>query len=427
MTLIYPETREIKVGTSPEYLVLSRWNPGVVFAINRLGGSQLMVLREIPEALKHLPIHETQTHHGPAIIGYWPCGLAQSPDGRHLYTFSHCDRTFRVIDVETALSTPDNDDPGIIVDEAELPRLGRRTTSQDWPLGRTNPRYQITDTLSEMASTPEGDYHLAMLNEVGEIHLIRTVGSQAEVVFSYSLLPIVEGPVGPGRMQAVLITTNGGLLHNPISDFVTIWVFLKQFEHLETPGPALVRFVVNGATGDVINWDVGDYHDGIEQYDLDLLYRAQTGADSTSTAQIQDHYNTHSIFIDPHDDLIYVGNTVWQLNQELDFIARPMTLRLTDAGQPLVENAFHKVIAAPSPGTIIAMRCDLDGKVETLLKYTVAGTDYDQDPYWGPQLRNPMIRSGTALDEEDGDLTVALSQPYAARVYKYNLNHYCGW
>lgn len=276
------EADEVQVGTGPEYLLLSNLSDDILFVVSRLGGSQLIVCTRSGDEIVQT------TYHGPSRVGYWPCGIAQSASGRYLYLLGHFDRTLRIVDAQVAIDAHE-DNQEIVVNHVSLPRMPRGDLEDPTKL---NPEDQISDSLSEMASSNSGHYHLALLAEVGEVHLVHTDEDHAEVIFSDTVLGWALGgeatsaDEGPGRLQGALEEPGG-------SNRIAFWVLSKNGAN-EVSGPVLWRYEVD-LWGNLVSRD---------EYDLRLALGANQ--------PLMTGYSSQIVFYNDHRGEVIVGDTIWK-------------------------------------------------------------------------------------------------------------------
>jgi len=340
---------EIQVGTAPYMMLFSNKYPDRLLVLSRLGGCQILMLQipeegaELPDlanpVLKHaLGLTLLDSFHGVNQVGYWPCGMTQSESGDYIYVLSHFDRKLHILDAAAMRAASMDNDPAVLAGRVELPPRDRMrkpeviveeagpdadpdTLALDYT-DYLNPDFQYFDVLSELTGTEDGMYQLALLGEVGEVHLVRTDGDQAEVVFSKTILPVaVSKPRGPGRMQ--------GMFEEWGEHSVVAWVYVKEYPDLanmswnmfdrtedEQPLPeatnALVRLEFSHlrfiATCDV------------QVFNLDQRYREVFGPNEQLQVQGRDELgrfiNPRRLVLFGHEtDEIYIGETVWEFDQ----------------------------------------------------------------------------------------------------------------
>ena len=182
------------MGTSAEFLVLPSKYPNKVFALSRLGGSKLVVMPRSGAA---------GTHHGKDQVGPWPCGMAQSASGKYLYVLSHYDNTVRALDIDKLATTSYNNVSAALLSTHKLPG---RVMNPGLPTQYTLD-YQLSDSLSLMASSANGKLHVALLNELGSVRIFRTAGTGLKVEHQADPLS-VEPDLGTGRMVGAVGTCN---------------------------------------------------------------------------------------------------------------------------------------------------------------------------------------------------------------------------
>lgn len=372
---------EIQVGTAPYMMLFSNKYVDRLLVLSRLGGCQILMLQipeegaELPDLANPVLMHALgltllDSHHGVNQVGYWPCGMTQSESGDHIYVLSHFDRKLRVLDAAAMRSASMDNDPSVLVGLVDLPARTRlqapeKTVEDAGPGnppeelvdgGHLNPDYQYFDVLSELTATDDGMYQLALLGEVGEVHLIRTDEDQAEVVFSKTILPLADTePRGPGRMQ--------GMFEEWGEHTVVAWVYVKQYPNLdgmwsnvyeqdEEGYPfaetfnALVRleFFLLGLIASC----------EVQVFDLDSAYSQSPDVEPDSTLEIQERDDLgryvnprRLVYFDASTSTIYVDQTAWRYSS-LDGTVSLEGLVLDDEWNPISNrivgtDSFHRL------------------------------------------------------------------------------------
>lgn len=182
-----------QVGTSSEYLFVT---PDVTYAnrmvaVARLGGSYIVNFDRIAGTAGATHYFDQDD-----IGGVWPIGLTEYQAAGEMYTLTHYDRKFRVLNRDVLLG---NTAGTLLTATVNLPaQTGRQA-------------YQMSDTLSAFSSSADGMLHAALLNEQGELHIVDCRSAAAsggayqpchvDGSFTFGSIAVDDGP---GRAQAAI-------------------------------------------------------------------------------------------------------------------------------------------------------------------------------------------------------------------------------
>ncbi len=349
-------TKHVRVGTSAEHVLLPQADHSKIFSLARLGGSKLVVLPQSPTA--------TGTHHDTGVVGYWPCGMAQDCQGSYLYVLSHLDRTFRVLNAPLLAGATSNNLSSALISSTRLPAVSHGSAG-----GTLD--YQVSDTVSALASSADGTMHLALFNELGEAHFVETSGASVTVKTSISLLPLeIDG--GPGRMQ--------GAVGQCGTDRVA-FIYEKESTKLH-------RYV-RGTSG----WT----HTG-----------STTGY---PTAKYVEAYSRNGLFFNPYDCTVSVYDQVWDASAAVPTTSWPMASLI---GFPV----GARIIAARSANRLYVQ--DLDSsKAELLEDVSKVGTIYSTKGRL-TMFASDVMKSGNAMRAGSGGTWEgAFSEPHLGNVHWY--------
>lgn len=395
-----PGVVEERVGTSPESIVFSqRAGDNALFVLNRLGGSQIIAMKNDGSGVL------TATYHGANQVGYWPCGIGSSPSGEYLYVLGHFDKKLRVLETNSLISTTNNDDSSIVYTGWEL-----LLESPNFPSNQ----YQISDSLSALVSSRNNDYHLALLNELAEVHLIGIdANEQPFRLFSTQIYPFswerwsptqTDGSIdaGPGRLQ--------GAIGRIFGTQVEFWIYSVE-EDITGEHHVLRRYNI-----DVSNMT----NDGgvllqNNQYNLETLL--------PNTQALRNNYSQRALFYHSgnFDSSLFVGNTRW--------IRTPMGLFSfsgyvsndgTAAGAPLAD----RIIASNDETVFWGQRNDasttninqsLTKELFVQLEYS-PGTNSFAELDTIELFDTPVMKSDFDVMFGQDGWQAAFSQPHRARV-----------
>lgn len=351
-------TLEVPVGTSSEFLVLPSKYPNKVLALSRLGGSRLVVMPRSGAA---------GTHHGKDQVGPWPCGMAQSQSGKYLYVLSHFDNTVRVLDIDKLATTSYNNVAASLLASHKLP--GRTVTTGS---GSFTLDYQLTDSLSLMASSADGKLHVALLNELGSVRIFRTAGTALKVVHQDDPLT-VEPDLGTGRMVGAAGTCGS-------QD--SVFVYERQTN--------LLRHYTKGSSG----WALP----------TTVTVPAYFGSGTAD-------YKRSSMHFDPNTCLLYVYDVIYDVSSGTMNFARYLH---TTASSSSATPVAYRVIATGSAGRIFGQV--LGGGNERLVEVALSGSGYTTTAS-DTLFTYDTIKSGTAMREADGGWEGVYSEAYLGKVH----------
>ena len=370
--------KRVGVGTSSEFLLLPEADPNKVFALSRLGGSKLAVL---PTS------GAVGTYHNKDVIGPWPCGMAQSKAGRYLYVLSHYDNSFRVLDAGRLASATTNNDTGAVRTTIKLP--GRHISSAS---GGYTLDYQLTDSLSAMASSADGKVHLAMLSELGSIHVVETSGTSAAVAYSKNLIDMRED-YGAGRLQAAVGSCGGDQ-----SSYVAF--VLHQEEKNDDLGQRTIRNLhrLDNSSG---SW----------------VYRGSVKIPATATisADAADSYKRASLLFNENDCTVSVYNLLYRATTATPSFVR--YLHQTDSSDPNANLALMRVVAAPGSSRLFGQYFNGANEILREVSYTTSGTPRYTVSASYTLFTGDTMKSGTAMRDNGSSWDGAFSEAHLGRIH----------
>lgn len=354
--------RHVRVGTTAEYLLLPEADKSKILCISRLGGSILTVLPQAPGV---------GTFQNWSVVGHWPCGMAEDPNGDYLYVLSHFDTMFRVLDMDALLSA-NGPDPSVLIATEKL-RVP----------GSVKPEFQISDTISAMSSSEDGCLHLVMLNELGDVHFVRTSGSNVNVEGSISLLD-VETDLGPGRMQ-------GAVGYNNTAGRYCAFIY-------ESDNNILHCYT-----------------------ELSGSWTETTSLPCTPNQLACSAYATNALYWNSYNNKLYVYDLVYDASNPNNVIFDHY-LHKSDLNDPAEDLVVMKVVAARSDSQIFGLYLAQDNEeilYDCLLnpKGTAYGQIYTYNLFF-----NDTMKSGAAMREDEtgaGSWEGAFTQPHLSIVHWY--------
>ena len=285
----------------------------------------------------------------------------------------------------------------------------------------------MTDTLSQLASAPDGSTLLAMLNEVGEVHLLGVdLNDECVPIDAVSVAPAVswltsidgDYAEGPGRVQGVFGQQTVPWTGEGSPYEIEVWLFHKS--RVTSQGgtiPAMIERRVFSSIGPVPpeQWSLTQFFDANEQ---------PLPADN-------DYINRLLFYSDVSGEL-FVGHTVWQYDPGDPAAVDGLVFRrfLTNDGQaPSVQNPLlaHRVLREDDDGTLWAQRSISEGTPSEMhVEHALAL--WRDDPGDGsggyvmaiPQeeelFKTPLIKSGWT----SRDAAFLLSRPHRPWVWQWD-------